>query len=166
MNMLFNCNQMETLNGSNFKRWKQDLELCLGYSDYEHVPHEDPPAELTLTSTREAKDKYAQWHKHNRMALVIMKRSMSEAVKGGIPVAKLAREYFKNIEEKYQVSDKAETGALMNALTGMKFDGVGSIREYILKGTETAAKLKALGVTIDDPFLVHLILNSLPTQYS
>ncbi|XP_024179278.1 uncharacterized protein LOC112185262 [Rosa chinensis] len=139
LNLLFNCNQMQTLNGSNFKKWKQDLELCLGYSNYEHVLNEDPPAELTPTSTREAKDKYAQWHKHNRMALVIMKRSMSEAVKGGIPDAKLAR---------------------------MKFDGVGSIREYILKGTEIAAKLKALGVTIDDPFLVHLILNSLPSQYS
>ncbi|XP_050386636.1 uncharacterized protein LOC126802953 [Argentina anserina] len=133
---------METLHISNFKSWKQELELCLGYSDFEHVLHEDPPAKLTTTSSKEAKDKYEKWYKHNGMALIIMKRSIFEDVNGGIHDAKLATQYFKNIEEKYQISDKAETGALINTHTGMKFDRVGRIREYILKGSEIAAKLR------------------------
>ena len=162
----FNFNQIETLNGSNFKRWKQDIELCLGFFDYEHVLHEDPPAEPTPQASKEEKNKVQTWHKHNRMALVIMKRSMSEAVKGGIPDAVFARDFYNNIQEKYKVSDKAETGNLMSSLTTMKFDGIGSIREYIMKGIECAAKLKNLGVNIDDAFLVHLVLNSLPQQYS
>ena len=163
---MFNFNQIETLNGSNFKRWKQDIELCLGFFDYEHVLREDPPVEPAVDSTKDEKSKFQVWQKHNRMALVIMKKSMSEAVKGGISDAEYAREYFNHIQEKYKESDKAETGNLMNSLTTMKFDGVGSIREYIMKGIEYAAKLKALGVNIDDPFLVHLVLNSLPQQYS
>lgn len=55
--------------------------------------------------------------------------------------------------------DKAETGNLMSSFTTMKFDGIGSIREYIMKGIEYAAKLKNLGVNIDYAFLVHLDLN-------
>lgn len=133
---LFNFNQIETLNGSNFKRWKQDIELCLGFFDYEHVLHEDPPAEPAPQASKEEKSKVQAWQKHNRMALVIMTRSMSEAVKGGILDALYGREYYNNIQEKYKVYDKAETGNLMSSLTTMKFDGIGSIREFIMKGIE------------------------------
>lgn len=130
----FNFNQIETLNGSNFKRWKQDIELCLGFFDYEHVLHEDPPAEPSPQASKDEKNRVQAWQKHNRMALVIMKRSMSEAVKGGIADAAYARDYLNNIQEKFKISDKAETGSLMNSLITMKFDGVGSIREFIMKG--------------------------------
>ena len=54
----------------------------------------------------------------------------------------------------------------MNKLISMKFDGVGSIREYIMKGIDVAAKLKNLNIPIDDALIVHLVLNSLPDQYS
>lgn len=91
---------------------------------------------------------------------------MTDAVKGGIPESELAKDYFNSIAEKYKVSDKAEVSHLMNALTGMKFTGHGSIREYIMKGIDIAGKLKGLNMNIDDPFRVHMLLNSFPDQYS
>lgn len=166
LNLPVGVNQIENLNGTNFKRWKQDIELHLGMIDFDHVLREDPPADLTNASTSDQKNKHQAWHKHNRLSLVIMKKTMTEAVRGSIPESELAREYFKNIEDKFKVSDKAETGNLLNSLINMKFDGVGSIREYIMKGIEVVAKLKALNLNFDDAILVHMILNSLPQQYS
>ncbi|XP_062025237.1 uncharacterized protein LOC133741324 [Rosa rugosa] len=166
MNLPLGLHQIENLNGSNFKRWKQDIELHLGMIDYDHVLKEDPPAEPTPTTSKDVKDRYHQWHKHNRLTLVILKKFMTEAVRGSIPESEYAREYFKNVEEKFKVSDKAEIGNLMNTLITMKFDGVGSVREYIMKGIDVAAKLKALNLNIEETFLVHLLLNSLPQQYS
>ncbi|XP_062003220.1 uncharacterized protein LOC133720766 [Rosa rugosa] len=166
MNLPLGLHQIENLNGSNFKQWKRDIELHLGMIDFDHVLKEDPPAEPTPTTSKEVKDKYHQWHKHNRLTLVILKKFMTDAVRGGIPESEYAREYFKNVEEKFKVSDKAEIGNLMNTLITMKFDGVGSIREYIMKGIDVAAKLKVLNVSIEDTFLVHLLLHSLPQQYS
>lgn len=166
MNMAFGVNQIATLHGSNFKKWKQDLELCLGMADYDHILKENPPAALTETSSKSEKSAFKSWHKNNRMSLMIMKRSMSEAVRGGIPESEFAREYLGFIEERFKLSDKAEVGNLLNKLIPMKFDGVGSIREYIMKGIDVAAKLKNLNIPIDDALIVHLVLNSLPDQYS
>ncbi|KAJ9561277.1 hypothetical protein OSB04_006437 [Centaurea solstitialis] len=121
------------LNGVNYKKWKEDIELNLGILDYDHVLREDPPAEPANDASREVKAKYQEWHKHNRIALIYMKKCMTDAVKGGIPNSDLAKVYFASIGDKYRVSDKAETGYLMNKLIRMSYNGQGSVREYILQ---------------------------------
>ncbi|KAM5562975.1 hypothetical protein ABKV19_017926 [Rosa sericea] len=166
MNFALSLNQIETLNGSNFKKWKQDVELQLGLADFDHVLKEDPPAELTPQCSKEVRDKYNQWHRHNRLSLVIMKKSISEAVRGGIGDTEYAREYMKNIEDKFKLSEKAETGNLMGSLVNSKFDGIGSIKEYIMKCIDISAKFKDLNTPIAEDMLVYLVLNSLPEQYS
>ncbi|PRQ30151.1 putative transcription factor interactor and regulator CCHC(Zn) family [Rosa chinensis] len=166
MHFPMSINQIELLNGLNFKKWKSDIELNLGILDFDHVLREEPPADLPANANKETRDKFQQWHRHNRMAMICMKKSMTDAVKGGIPDSKYARVYFNSIAEKYKVSDKAETGNLMNKLIRMKFNGQGNMREYIMQGIDIAGKLKDLNVTIEDSFLVHLLLNSLSEQYS
>ncbi|KAJ9557789.1 hypothetical protein OSB04_012403, partial [Centaurea solstitialis] len=91
--------------------------------------------------------KYQEWHKHNRIALIYIKKCMTDVVKGRIPESDLA---------KYKVSDKAETRYLMNKLIGMSFNRQGSIREYILQGIDPSCKLKEMKVENDDSFLVHI----------
>ncbi|KAJ9557382.1 hypothetical protein OSB04_011996 [Centaurea solstitialis] len=154
------------LNGVNYKKWKEDVELMLGILDYDHVLREDPPEEPANNATAEVKAKHQEWHKHNRIALIYIKKCITDAVKGGIPESDLAESYLASIADKYKVSDNAETGYLMNKLIRMTFSGQGSIREYILQGIDTACKLKEMKISIDDSFLVHLLLNSLPDQYS
>ncbi|KAJ9538813.1 hypothetical protein OSB04_031546 [Centaurea solstitialis] len=122
------------LNGVNYKKWKEDIELMLGILDYDHVLKEDPPPEPANTATKEVM---------------------------GIPESDIAKVYFASIADKYKVPDKAETGYLMNKLIRMR-----SIRVYILQGIDTSCKLKEMKVEVDDSFLVHLLLNSLPDQYS
>jgi hypothetical protein len=159
-------NQIVSLTGSNYKQWKQDIELALGMLDYDHVLKDPCPPTPTTQTTKDDKLKYNTWVKHNKMALIVMKRSISEAVRGGIPDTDSAREFYEAIAAKYKESEKAETGNLMHALINMKFDGVGSVREYIMKGIDISAKLKELQIPIDDAMLVYIVLNSLPPQYS
>lgn len=161
MHFPMSINQIELLNGLNFKKWNSDIELNLGILDFDHVMREEPPADLPMNANKEIRDKFQQWHMHNKMAMICMKKSMTNAVKGGIPDSEYAKVYFKPIAEKYKVVDKAEIGNLMNKLTRIKFNGQGSIREYIMQGIDIAEKRKDLNMTIEDSFLVHLLLNSL-----
>ncbi|CAA7049086.1 unnamed protein product [Microthlaspi erraticum] len=53
----------------------------------------------------------------------------------------------------------------MADLTTMKHDGTRSMHEHCIEMINLAAKLKNLGLSVDDSFLVQFILNSLPPQY-
>ena len=53
----------------------------------------------------------------------------------------------------------------MQSLSNMRYDGVSGIRPYILKMQDIANRLSSLKITIDESFLVHQALNSLPTQF-
>ena len=44
----------------------------------------------------------------------------------------------------------------------MMFDGTRMMHEHILEISNLAAKLKALGMNLDESFLVQFIFNSLP----
>ena len=166
MHFPISINQIELLHGSNFKKWKSDIELNLGILDYDHVLKENPPAEITENASKEAKEKYEKWYKHNKMALIMIKKSMHESVRGSIPDSELAKVFLNSIAEKFKVSDKAEVQNMMKAFTTMKFNGKTGIREYIMRGSDLAARLRALNMTIDDSFLVYMLLNSLPNEFS
>ena len=84
-----------SLNGVNYK----DIELMLGILDYDHVLKEDPPLEPTDDAPKEAKTKYQEWHKHNRIALIYIKKCITDAVKGGIPESYLAKTYLASIAD-------------------------------------------------------------------
>ncbi|CAN6680940.1 unnamed protein product [Malus baccata var. baccata] len=113
-----NFNNIETLIGSNFKKWKEDVEIVLSLMDLDLALREEKPQAITA-----------------------------------------------EIEEKFKESEKAETGTFPTQITSMKYDGVGSVREHILKMVDLAQKLKDLEVPMTDQFLVHMALNSLPPKY-
>ncbi|KAL6195394.1 hypothetical protein ACLB2K_031013 [Fragaria x ananassa] len=54
------------------KKWKGDIEQNLAILDFDHVLREDPPVEPATNASKEVKDKYLQWHKHSKMALITM----------------------------------------------------------------------------------------------
>ena len=133
-----------------------DLDVALREEEPD-VPEEDDSTKI--------KNKYEKWHKANRMAILIMKRSMYDTVRGGIADTDSAKEFLASIEAKFKESDKAETGNLMNSLMTTKYVD-GSVREHIVGLIDIATKLNGLDVAISDPFLVHVALNSLPSEYS
>ncbi|XP_048439691.1 uncharacterized protein LOC125477004 [Pyrus x bretschneideri] len=139
-------NTVQTLSGTNYKKWKQDLEICLGLMDLDMATREDSPPEPATDATVDVKSNYEKWQKANRIALLVIKKSMSDTVKNS--------------------RNKAETGNLMNELMWKMYNGIGYVREHILKLLDIGAKLNALKVPMSDPFLVHVALHSLPNEYS
>ena len=53
----------------------------------------------------------------------------------------------------------------MKELTTAQYDGTRGIQDHILNMADKAAKLKTLGMNVDESFLVQFILNSLPSQF-
>lgn len=67
-----------TLNGTNFKKWKQDLKIVLGLIDLDLALREDEPPKPIDDSSVDVKSKFEKWEKANHICLLIMKRSMSD----------------------------------------------------------------------------------------
>ncbi|XP_050104620.1 uncharacterized protein LOC126584202 [Malus sylvestris] len=160
-----NFNNIETLTGSNFKKWKEDVQIVLGLMDLDLALREDKPTALTVESTADEKLKFEKWDRANRMSLMIMTKAMAQPVKGGIPKLDNAKDFLAAVGEKFKESEKAETGTFLTQLTSMKFDGIGSVRKHILRMVNLSLKLKDLEVPMTDQFLVHMALNSLPAKY-
>ncbi|CAL2278472.1 unnamed protein product [Prunus armeniaca] len=158
-----NHNSIQTLTGSNYKKWIEDVEIALGLLDYEMVLTNEALAVPANEASTETKAKYAKWIKANKMAILIMRRSTSEEVRGSITETENAKEFIEAIAENFQGSKKAEVGTLMSQLTNMKYNGEGYIRTHILNMVETGNKLKALKVNVDETMMVHFAINSLPS---
>lgn len=134
--------------------------------DFDLALREEEPAAITKESSAKQKQQFGKWEKANRMSLLIMKRAMSAAIRGGIPTCEKAKDFLEVVEAKFKKSDKAETRNLMTKLTTLKYDGTDSVREHIMRMIDVSPKLKDLEVPIDDNFLVHMALNSLPPKYA
>ncbi|XP_016652698.1 PREDICTED: uncharacterized protein LOC107882021 [Prunus mume] len=158
-------NSIELLTGSNFKKWKRDLEIVLGLLDHDLALREEKP-EVTANSNAAQKQKLERWEKSNRICLLVMRKSITETICGGITESENAKDFLEAIGLKFKDIEKAETRTLMTKLATMKYDGVEDMRVYLLSMIEVASKLKALKIPIADPFLVHLALNSLPSQFA
>ena len=54
----------------------------------------------------------------------------------------------------------------MSTLTTVKFDGSHTMHEHVIEIKKNiAARLKTLGMAVNENFLVQFILNSLPSEY-
>ncbi|GAV80647.1 UBN2_2 domain-containing protein, partial [Cephalotus follicularis] len=62
-------------------------------------------------------------------------------------------------------SDKALARTIMKKLSGIMFDNSKSVLQHIMEIRDIAAQLKSLEVEISESFIVHFILNTLPTKY-
>ncbi|CAN6555825.1 unnamed protein product [Malus baccata var. baccata] len=151
-NMLSMIN-IEKLNGTNFKAWKQKVEMHLGMLEFDITFKLPQPSALTDDSTALQRDNFAKWERANQMSLLIMQNAMEGHIRGGISVCDLAKDFVARIEEKYKRSDKAETGVYLSELINTRHDGVGSVREHLLKLVNLSNKLNAMDIGITDQFL-------------
>ena len=126
---------------------------------------EEKPTNITNTSSAAEKSKHKAWDRSNRLCLSFMGMTIANNIKSTLPESVTALEYLKLMEEHFRSADKSLAGTLMAELTTMKYDGSRSMQQHVLDMTNIAARLKTLGMTVDDSFLVQFILNSLPQEY-
>ncbi|XP_075478716.1 uncharacterized protein LOC142519555 [Primulina tabacum] len=159
-------NSIPVLNGTNFKNWKENVMIVLGCMDLDFALREDRPVPLTEGASADEKANMDKWDRFNRMSLMIMKRSIPETFRGSMSEEKVATKFLEEIEQRFAKNEKGETSTLLANLVSMKYKRKGNIREYIMEMSHIASKLKALKLQLSDDLLVHLVLISLPVQYS
>ena len=84
------------LNGSNFKVWKDTVEIVLGCMDLDIALQEE---KLTSTPKNLNEVKIKKWERSNRMSIMIMKRSIPEAFRGSNTEDKDAKQFLKDVEK-------------------------------------------------------------------
>ncbi|KAK9048883.1 hypothetical protein SSX86_007475 [Deinandra increscens subsp. villosa] len=156
---------IETLNGTNFASWRDTVKLTLGMLDLDYALRHEAPAALTAQSTADQKQEYEKWERSNRMSLMVIKNSISVAIRGAIPDSENAKAYLDSVEEQFKGTSKAHASTLILKMVTTKYDGVSGVRGHIMMMSDMAHKLKGLDMEISDGFLVHFIMTSLPARF-
>ncbi|KAH0652658.1 hypothetical protein KY289_030336 [Solanum tuberosum] len=96
---------------------------------------------------------------------MFMRMNIAGNIKTTRPKTENAKDFLKLVEESSQTADKSLVGTLMGTLTTMKFDGSRTMYEHVIEMTNVVARLKSLGMEVEQNFLVQFIINSLPSEY-
>ena len=95
---------------------------------------------------------------------MVAKSIILDAIRGSIPDCDTATEYLKKVESQFTNSSKAYASTLIKKLFNEKYTG-GGIREHILNMSNTASKLKPMGLGLKNEFLIYLGFASLHKEY-
>jgi len=146
------------LNGSNYKKWKQDVDFSLGIADLDITLREDKLV-VNAENTAEQRERLAKWVRADRLSLIAIKRTISDHLLGGLPEECTTKEFLDALKERYQVSDNVESGRLLKKLMDATYDNVGGVRDFILKIVDIQGKLKNHKIDLNDKFIVGHALN-------
>ncbi|KAL6330174.1 hypothetical protein AAG906_040095 [Vitis piasezkii] len=84
------------------------------------------------------------------MSLMIMKGSITPAIRGAISDSDNAMSYIKSIEEQFLGTSKSFASTLMIKMITMKYDGHSGEREHIMKMSNMVSRLKGMDMTISE----------------
>ncbi|CAM8929222.1 unnamed protein product [Rhodiola kirilowii] len=128
---------------------------------------EEEPSTITDNSSEAEKSRYEAWERSNRLSLNLMRMTVAENIKPSMPKTENSREFMHKIKEcsRSDLADKSIVGSLMSQLTTKKFDWSQPIHDHMTHMSNLAAKLKALGMDVNEKFLVQFIINSLPLEF-
>ena len=94
-----------------------------------------------------------------------MRITVADNIKTASPRTDNTKEFMGLVGERFQTDDKSLVGTLMITLTTIKFDGSCTMYEHVIEKTNIATRLKTLGMTMNENFLVLFILNSSLSEY-
>ena len=156
-------NSILILNGTNFKDWKENIEITLGCIDVDLALRTEQPFTPTTSSTSKDRRDYEKWVRSNHMSIMIIKRDILEVFRGTVSEdITTTKEFLVEIEKRFAKSDKAEASTLLQNFISTKYQGKGNIREYIMSMSNIVFKFKALKLELSEDLLIHLVLIYLP----
>lgn len=99
------------------------------------------------------------------MCLMMIKRSISEIIRGSIAESESAKKFLEIMEKLLSKNDKVKTSSTLSKLISMVYKGKGNLREYIMEMSNLASKLNILKLELPEDLIVHFVLISLPTHF-
>ncbi|KAL9675131.1 hypothetical protein QQ045_003332 [Rhodiola kirilowii] len=107
------------------------------------------------------------WEHSNRLSLMIIHRGIPKVFKGIVSdEISSAKDYLAEFEKRFVENDKVKRSEFLANLISMKYSAKGHVREHVMEISQLASKLKALKLKLSENLLVHLVLISLPLEYS
>ncbi|CAI9783672.1 unnamed protein product [Fraxinus pennsylvanica] len=107
-----------------FRGWKENTQIILGYVDLDLTLRTEQPAVLMDKSFANEKEDFDQWDRSNRMSLMIIKCGIPETFKGAVfDKVTTVKEFLAEIERRFAKSDKAETNKLLANLVSLRYKG-------------------------------------------
>ena len=97
-NVTVQVNSIPMLNGTNFKVWKEVVEIVLGCMDLDLALRTERPISTPETSIEV---KIEKWDWSNRMCLMIMKRSIPKAFQGSISEGQSAKKFLEKLSNTF-----------------------------------------------------------------
>jgi hypothetical protein len=137
-----------------------------------HVLHDGETAQAFATRERDFAPirmtydlERVKWDASNRKCLMLIKSSIKEAIRGGIPDCETAKEYLKKVESQFAGSSMTYASTIIKRLVMEMYSFGSGVQEHILKMSNMASKLKTIDMRLKDEFLVHLVMCSLPKEF-
>ena len=131
--------------------------------DIDYAIRKDEPHKITDTNTLDEILLYERWEKSNHLSKMYIKTKIRVGIRGSIKQHENVHKLLKAIYEQFVTSDKALASTLIMKFTSMKLTGIRGVREHIMEMRNIVAQLKKLEVEMSESFLVHFILNTLPS---
>jgi gag-polypeptide of LTR copia-type len=158
-------NNITMLTDSNYKEWKDTLEIILGCLDLDIALQQAKPHVPVADSPDNVQNAHARWIRSNRLCLEVMQMIIPESFRGHVSDFTLVLDHLKELEQRFVKNENAKISILLNKLCTIKYNARSNVMEHILEIINTASKLKAHKLNISKDMLVYLSLNSLPTSF-
>jgi hypothetical protein len=175
---------VEPLTGANYPQWWEKINMGIALFKIDKAITDKRPVELTLLdipndlgadakAEREKQNsklmscqeiEKINWEMSNYKCLMVIKKRISEGIRGAIPKCETVVQYVEKVESQFTGSSKAYASSLIKRLIYEKYTG-GGVIYHILRMSNVAARLKPLDLAIKDGFLIYLIFNSLPNEF-
>jgi len=161
---------IEPFNGTNFPKWNNEVCAVLRVLDFDYALYEYKPVNPSIST--ENHNEQLSWRngkkKSNEFAKLVIKHSISDAIRGAFPYRKddrelSVKEFMNSIEECYKIN---YSNFLINKLSTSRYDGRNGLSIHIKSMYNMAAELKALGRFISDDLLVSYLMASLLENYN
>jgi gag-polypeptide of LTR copia-type len=163
--LTIDINSIPMLTDSNYKEWKDILEIILRCLDLDIALQQAKLHVSAAESPKNIQNVHARWMRSNRLCLKVMQRTIPESFRGHVSDFTLALDYLKELEQIFIRNEMAEISIMLNKLCIMKYNDRLNVNEHVLKMINTASKLKAHKLNISEDMLVYLSLNSLSTSF-
>ncbi|XP_020255355.1 uncharacterized protein LOC109832380 [Asparagus officinalis] len=101
--------------------------------------------------------------KANKLAMLIIRASVDQTIRGGIPTCETAKELLETIKKQFEGSVRARQYNYLIKLINLKYDDV---RQHILKVSQLIIRLRELALQLEDDLMVHFVVASLPSKFN
>ena len=108
---------------------------------------------------------HRKWVTANKKCMAMIKNTIEPAIVGLIPECDIVTEYLDRIKSQFARSSKTYATHLIKQLVTERYFGNDGVREYIIRTSKLASKLKPMDLALKEEFLIYLIFVSLPKKF-